>query len=166
MDEEGNQVTAPIPGTAQRFFADQRMLQYIGKLTYNLNADHNLSVTVTGTPNVSGGDGRYAINDRTGNPEVVNAVGQYGALASSRWVNSLDVSAKWAGSFLAKRLLVDASVGYHDQARNVRASDGTSVVTGLFSLAGHHVLKAGVDLEQARFCATTPRSWRAMERER
>lgn len=220
LDEEGNQVTAPIPGTAQRFFADQRMLQYIGKLTYNLNADHNLSVTVNGTPNLSGGEGRYAISDRTGTPEVVNAVGQYSSLASSRWVSSLDVAAKWAGSFLEKRLLVDASVGYHHQARDIRASDGTSagettglgalpqvlwtrteggqhsivefeqlpdpsvcgvsgelcpvlnyfsggpgflsditmdrlqgrgVVTGLFSLGGHHVFKAGVDLEQARF---------------
>jgi hypothetical protein len=124
-DERGFTQTQRIPGTQQFYFADQKSFQYIGKLTYLLNQDHNVSVTVTGTPTSSGGPGRLSINSATGAPEVDRINGEYGAIATQRATNSLDTSLKWSSSFLDKRLLLDATAGWHHQTLSIRASDGT-----------------------------------------
>jgi hypothetical protein len=115
----------PIEGTQRQYFADQRSFQYIGKLTYLLNQDHNVAVTVTGTPTTSGGSGRFSISERTGSPEVSLINGEYGAIATQRNTGGLDTSLKWSSSFLEKRLLFNATVGWHHQNLSIRASDGT-----------------------------------------
>ncbi len=60
----GFQIATPIAGTQETRFADERTVQYIGKLTYLFNPDHNLSMTVYGTPNWSGGADRYCLQPR------------------------------------------------------------------------------------------------------
>jgi hypothetical protein len=125
QDELGFTQTRPIEGTQRLFFADQKSFQFIGKLTYLLNADHNVAVTVTGTPSSSGGSGRFAISERTGAPEVDRVAGEYSAIATQRSTNSVDTSVKWSSSFLEKRLLFNATVGWHHQNLSIRASDGT-----------------------------------------
>ncbi len=47
-----------IPGARQLVFADQRGLQYIGKLTFLANDNNRLSLEVLGTPTTSGGNGK------------------------------------------------------------------------------------------------------------
>ncbi|WP_044191869.1 TonB-dependent receptor [Hyalangium minutum] len=125
QDERGFTQTRPIEGTQKFYFADQKTFQYIGKLTYLLNADHNVAVTVTGSPSSSGGSGKFSISERTGAPEVDRISGEYGAIATQRSNSSLDTSLKWSSSFLEKRLLFNATVGWHHQKLSVRASDGT-----------------------------------------
>ena len=133
LDESGNTVrdssgftqTERIPGTQRFYFADQRNFQFIGKLTYLFNQDHNVSVSVTGTPSTSGGLGRFSISERTGVPEVERIQGEQGALSTQRLVNALDASLKWSSSFLDKRLLFNATLGWHHQDIGIRASDGT-----------------------------------------
>ncbi len=124
-DERGFTQTQRIPGTQQLYFADQKSFQYIGKLTYLINQDHNVSLSVTGTPTSSGGSGRFAISERTGAPEVDRINGEYGAIATQRATNSLDTSLKWSSSFLDKRLLFNATAGWHHQNLSIRAADGT-----------------------------------------
>ncbi|WP_224362971.1 TonB-dependent receptor domain-containing protein [Hyalangium versicolor] len=124
-DERGFAQTQRIDGTQQLYFADQKSFQYIAKLTYLLNQDHNVAVTVTGTPSSSGGSGRFAISERTGAPEVERINGEYGAIATERSTNSLDTSVKWSSSFLDKRLLFNATLGWHHQNLSIRAADGT-----------------------------------------
>ncbi|MBN1206372.1 MAG: TonB-dependent receptor [Myxococcaceae bacterium] len=124
-DEQDFSQTELLEGTRRTFFADQRTFQYIGKLTYLLNEDHNLTVSVTGSPSSAGGDGRFAINERTGAPEVEVVNGQFEAIATQRISNSLDASARWSSAFLEKRLLFNVTLGWHHQDIAVRPSDGT-----------------------------------------
>ncbi|PTL78986.1 TonB-dependent receptor [Vitiosangium sp. GDMCC 1.1324] len=128
-DERGFIKTQRIDGTQDHYFADQRSLQYIAKLTYLLNQDHNVSVSVTGTPSSSGGPGHFSLSERTGLPEVAVINGQPGALATQRISSGLDASLKWSSSFLDKRLLFNATLGWHHQDMAVRASDGTQAGT-------------------------------------
>ncbi|ATB37682.1 TonB-dependent receptor [Cystobacter fuscus] len=127
VDERGFIQTERIPGTQRNYFADQRNFQFIGKLTYLLNQDHNVSVTVTGTPSTAGGEGRFAISESTGLPEVERISGQQGALATQRIANALDTSLKWSSSFLDKRLLFNATLGWHHQVGALLPSDGSAV---------------------------------------
>ncbi|MBM7115058.1 TonB-dependent receptor [Archangium primigenium] len=125
QDATGFTQTETIPGTRRTYFADQRNFQFIGKLTYLFNQDHNVAVSVTGTPSTSGGLGRFSISERTGAPEVERIQGEQGALATQRLASSLDASLKWSSSFLDKRLLFNATLGWHHQDLGIRASDGT-----------------------------------------
>jgi hypothetical protein len=124
-DEQGFTQTQRIEGASRSFFADQRNFQYIGKLTYLLNADHNVAVTVMGAPSSSGGDGRLSISERTGLPEAERINGHLSAIATQRLTNSLDTSVKLTSSFLEKRLLFNVTVGWHRQTLSVRPMDGT-----------------------------------------
>ena len=130
----GFQVATPIEGTRQSRFADDRSFQYIGKLTYLFNPDHNLSLSVYGTPNWSGGQNRYAFS-RDGSAEVCAGLsctayvqGSYDAIATRRTSGGLDVVAKQSSSFLNKTLLVDATVGWHHQDASTLPSDGSGLL--------------------------------------
>jgi hypothetical protein len=129
-DAEGFTLTERIAGTERRYFADQRNLQYIGKLTYNLAPDHTVSLSVAGAPSSSGGPGRFAISGRTGAPETQRVYGHYDAVASQIINNSLDASLKWSSAFLDHRLLVDATLGWHRQDQAIRGSDGSRAGSG------------------------------------
>jgi hypothetical protein len=124
-----------IDGASKSYFADQKGFQYIGKLTYNLSEDHNLSVSVTGSPSSSGGINRFAISERTGVPETELVNGHQSALATQRIANSLDTSIKLSSAFLDKRLLFNVTAGWHHQDVSVRPSDGT-IGGSLEGLAG------------------------------
>jgi len=132
----GFQVSTPIPGTQVSRFADDRTVQYIGKLTYLFDADHNLSVSVYGTPNASGGQGRYAFS-RDGAPEVCTGLsctgfvqGSYESIATRRQNSALDIVARQSSSFFNKTLLLDATVGWHHQDASTLPSDGSGILTG------------------------------------
>jgi hypothetical protein len=127
------QLATPIEGAVQNRFAEERTLQYIGKLTYLFNPDHTLSLSVYGTPAMSGGAGRYAFS-RDGAPEVCSGLsctafvqGSYESIATQRTSGGLDVVAKQASSFFNKNLLVDATVGWHHQNASILPSDGSGL---------------------------------------
>ncbi len=129
----GYQVATPIEGTRVNRFADERTLQYIGKLTYLFNPDHSLSLSVYGTPSWSGGQNRYAFS-RDGAPEVCEGLactpyvqGSLGATASRRTSGALDVVAKQTSSFFNKTLLVDAMLGWHRQDSSTLPTDGSGI---------------------------------------
>jgi len=132
----GYQVATPIAGTQTNRFADERTLQYIGKLTYLFNPDHTLSLSVYGTPSWSGGPNRYAFS-RDGAPEVCEGLsctpyvqGAFGATASRRTSGALDVVAKQTSSFFNKTLLVDATLGWHRQNASTLPTDGSGLSSG------------------------------------
>ncbi len=124
-DELGFAQTDPIPETDATYFADERSLQYIGKLTYLVNQDHNLSLSVYGTPTASGGPGKYGIDPRTGGVEATNLVGSPEALGSIYQSSARDIAAKWSSSFADKHVLVDATLGWHHQDYAQLPSDGS-----------------------------------------
>ncbi|ATB31447.1 TonB-dependent receptor [Melittangium boletus DSM 14713] len=132
----GFQLATPIAGTQVSRFADERTLQYIGKLTYNFNQDHTLSLSVYGTPTRSGGPGRYSFS-RDGAPEVCSGLsctsyvqGSYESIATQRTGGALDIVAKQSSSFFNKELLIDATVGWHHQNASTLPSDGSGLSSG------------------------------------
>jgi hypothetical protein len=113
-------------------------------LTYLINQDHNLTLSVYGTPTSSGGNGSFGIDPQTGASEVCTAPGTgclingpYEALAHRRHADSTDVSLKLASSFADKRILLDATFGWHHQAGGTEPVDGSAVGTnqGMAGLA-------------------------------
>ena len=56
----------PLPGTRRHAIADQRMGQYLGKLTYSPGSNTRIELTHRGTPARSGGKGKYDIPNSTG----------------------------------------------------------------------------------------------------
>ena len=119
--------TEPIPGTATRYFADQGSVQYIGKLTYQLHPDHGLTLSVYGTPANSGGNGRLGYNIDNGSVETDNLNGAYNTIAHRYTQDARDVSLKLSSSFLDKRVLLDANVGWHHQNDTTLPVDGSGI---------------------------------------
>jgi outer membrane receptor protein involved in Fe transport len=165
-------MTTPIPNSKVGRFADERTLQYIGKLTYLFNPDHNLSLSVYGTPTRSGGQGRYAFS-RDGDPEVCTGLsctsfvqGSYDSIATRRTSGAMDIVAKQSSSFFNKSLLVDATVGWHRQNASILPSDGSQLgdAEGLASIPritwrrtrnpGFHTINEFESIDDPSVCAT------------
>ncbi|MBZ4372856.1 TonB-dependent receptor [Corallococcus sp. AS-1-6] len=172
-----SQVT-PIDGSRTSRFADERSVQYLGKLTYNFNPDHSLSVSVFGTPRSSGGSGKYSFSD-DGEPEVCTSLsctafvqGAYEAIATRRSNSAMDIVAKQASSFFDKKLLVDATLGWHHQADSILPSDGSGLGSGEGLSAkpniawrrtrnpGYHTINEFETLPSEDACGTTPEEQR------
>ncbi|RKH44577.1 TonB-dependent receptor domain-containing protein [Corallococcus llansteffanensis] len=164
----------PIEGSQVSRFADERSVQYLGKLTYNFNPDHSLAVSVFGTPRSSGGSGKYSFSD-DGEPEVCSSLsctgfvqGAYEAIATRRENSALDLVAKQSSSFFEKKLLVDATLGWHHQADSILPSDGSGLGSGEGLSArsniawrrtrnpGPHTINEFETLPNADACGTTP----------
>jgi outer membrane receptor protein involved in Fe transport len=126
-DENGFSRTQPIPGTTTQYFADQRTVQYIGKLTWQAAADHTLTLSLYGAPTTSGGNGRFAYRVDDNLVEVDNIAGNFTAYAHRNEQNTRDLSLKLASSFLDKKVLLDATVGWHHQVDRNLASDGRDI---------------------------------------
>lgn len=124
VDAFGDRATRELPGTERSFFADQRSYQYIGKLTWLINPNHNLSVSVYGAPTTSGGIGRLGINPQNGELDKAGA-GQLAAVANKYVNDTSDVALKYASSFMDKKVLLDVSLGWHHQSTKILASDGS-----------------------------------------
>jgi hypothetical protein len=126
-DENGFSRTQPIEGTTTHYFADQRSVQYIGKLTWQAAADHTLTLSIYGAPSASGGNGRFGFRVDDNVVEVENIAGTYSALAHRNETDSRDISLKLASSFLDKKVLLDATVGWHHQVDANLPSDGSAL---------------------------------------
>jgi outer membrane receptor protein involved in Fe transport len=146
VDATGSNITKPLPGGARTFYADEQAIQYIGKLTYLLNQDHHLTLSVLGTPTTSGGNGTYGFDNR-GIPEDSLLEGSYSAHAHKYVASSSDISLKYQGSFNNKKQLVDVTFGWHHQRNATLASDGSNIgdKTGLASIPEVIYRKANPD---------------------
>jgi outer membrane receptor protein involved in Fe transport len=142
-DERGFQQTEEIEGTRRSFDVEQRTFQYIGKLTWAVNQDNQLSVAVYGAPTISGGRGNFGIVPSSGAleaNELNNIRGTYGALAHEYVSSSNDVLLKYSTAFQNKKILVDAVLGWHHEnsgGQFGRPADGSEVGSneGLAGLA-------------------------------
>jgi hypothetical protein len=126
----GFQVGDAIPGTYKTYTADSNTIQAIGKLTYAINADNQLTLTLLTSPTFAGGSGKYSVDPRTGlyesDPRTTSGLaGALTALAHKRTDTAYDASLKWSSAFNNKRVLLDTTVGWHHQDTNVMPSDGT-----------------------------------------
>ncbi|MHB8875329.1 MAG: TonB-dependent receptor [Myxococcaceae bacterium] len=127
-DATGFTQVEQIDGTTRDYFADQRTFQYIGKLTYMVNSDHHVSLSVLGTPTQSGGNGSFDVDPRDGSM-IANILGPYQAQAVAATSNANAVVLKTNSSFLEKNLLVDATLGWHHQDVSSLPVDGSGLST-------------------------------------
>jgi outer membrane receptor protein involved in Fe transport len=98
-NEDGSLQTSPIEGYEQRRFDDRRSISYIAKLTYLINSDNNVELSVNGSN-----------QDRNIPIQFTNRIG------GIRYDESnLAVSLKYAGAFLDKSVLVDVTGGWFHQ---------------------------------------------------
>jgi hypothetical protein len=122
--------TAPIPGTYHPYAAEMQQIQALGKLTYTVNADNNLTLTLLAAPMTSGGNGKYSIDPQTGLAEVDpvasdGIAGPYSTLGHRREYNAYDASLKWKSEFSNKRILLDTTLGWHHQTTALLPVDGS-----------------------------------------
>ena len=126
-DEDGFTITERLEGTGRTYQATQQSNQYIGKLTYQINQDNSLTLSVYGAPTVAGGNGAFGIDPQDGLPEVAAFNGQYSAFAHKYIASSNDIALRWSTAFNNKRLLFDTTAGWHHQESDRLPSDGTAV---------------------------------------
>ncbi len=124
-NEQGKAQVREIPGTAKDYFADSRAFQYMGKLTYLINQDHNVSLSITGTPSSTGGTGKLSIDPRSGGLPGARVArpGSFGL--TETLASTTAVGLKYAGAFLDKKVLLDVNAGYFHQIASTQAADGS-----------------------------------------
>lgn len=124
-DENGDPVVERIPGTREVRPAKERGIQYIGKLTYAMNADNQLELSIFGASSDSGGNGGWGIDPTNGGTE--GAGGDYTAWAHKYVSEATGATLKWSSAFDNKSFLIDATLGWHHQRSARLPSDGSEI---------------------------------------
>jgi len=112
-DADGNFITSRVDGSDRARFDDRRSINYIGKLTFLINSDNNISASVSGNN-----------NDRN----LPSWAPEY--ISGTTWPQSnITASLKYSGGFLDKHLLVDVTGGYFHQNDTFQGlpNDGSTV---------------------------------------
>ncbi len=149
-DANGFSVVQQIPGSERKYFADSRTIQFMGKLTYLINQDHNVSFALNGTPTVSGGLGKLQINPRTGGlPAAQNTRPEDIGNTENR-ANTTALALKYAGAFMDKKILVDANLGWFHQTASTPPADG-SAIGSTDGLAGYALARYSYTRPLTRF---------------
>ena len=116
VNPDGSQAagTTPVPTATRNYFQTQTNYSYIAKLTYLINSDNRISLSIAGTPDT------YAL-------PAANANAAYSASGISGNDNTFDMVLRLNSSFLEKKLLLDVTLGWHHANNNQLALDGTSL---------------------------------------
>jgi len=131
VDAAGNQLFDAIPNSEQRRFGDEKSVNFIGKLTYLINSDHRISLSVVGTPTTGGGDASFALRIpgalAARNPLGIGAytTSTFNAFHYKTNTSAYDVNGQLNSSFLDKRLLLDVRIGWHRQNYTGEPGDGS-----------------------------------------
>lgn len=120
----------PIPAATKTYYADQRGLQYIGKLTYQITDDTRAALSVFGSQETSGGDGSFGLNPLSGQIEVADITGAFSSIANTFHTGTNGASLRLSSAIPALGLHVDGGAGWHHTKRSIRAADGTSLGSG------------------------------------
>jgi hypothetical protein len=127
-DGDNLTITEPIAGTQQSWPAYAQTIQAMAKLTYAITPDHQVALSVYGTPTTSGGRDAFSLSSATGQPEVTpstNILGTPDTLAHIRKNDPIDVNLKFTDAFSNKRVMLDTTLGWHHETNSLLASDGT-----------------------------------------
>jgi outer membrane receptor protein involved in Fe transport len=113
-DTDGYIKSEPLAGTTKTRFNDIRAFSYIAKLTYLVNSDNNISLSVVGSPTTA--TQPYSFNDRR--------IAWNGGFTANN--NTSTVSLRYQGGFLDKHLLADVSLGWFHSTADASPNDGSS----------------------------------------
>jgi hypothetical protein len=134
LDGGGNTITLPngtlqqtaLPSATRNYFQTQTNYSYIGKLTYLINSDHRISLSVAGSPD--------SYTTPMGFPG--SSGGDYSSQGFAGNDNTVDAILRLNSSFLDKKLLLDITVGWHHQNNNVTGIDGSTFGQGEAAIPG------------------------------
>ncbi|MCC6522546.1 MAG: TonB-dependent receptor [Polyangiaceae bacterium] len=117
----------PLEGTQQDWYATERAFQYIGKLNWAIDPDHQLSLSVYGTPTFSGSDSDLGVDNQSGRPEnqVLDMVGNLETIHHRFIGLSNNIALAYKGAFDEKKWLFDAAFGWHYQQSAMLPADGS-----------------------------------------
>lgn len=135
----GFAVNERIPGTDRRIKAQATTLSVLAKLTFRASKNHSFDLLGIYLPTLSGGNGTYGVDARTGQPEVGNTpLGQYDALAGKYRDDASDLNFKWTATTDDKKWTFDTMIGWHHQVASLRGADGSKIGsnTGLAAVPG------------------------------
>ena len=101
-----------VPGSEKTAYSNNTGYQYIAKLTYLVNPDQKLSVSIMGQPTSA-----YGFPPTSGPFDHSQALDLPASF--------LDITGKWSGSFSEKRILADVTVGWHHESAGILPTDGS-----------------------------------------
>lgn len=113
-DDAGFIRSETLAGGRKTAFVDTRAFSYMAKLTYLFNADHNIALSVIGSPGSSSAPLSAQLLSRRSGRNLETA-------------DTTSVSAKYTGSFFEKKVLVDASLGWFRVESSSLPSDGSKL---------------------------------------
>ncbi len=123
----GFNVTERIPGSVTHRRAQGTTVQVLGKLTYAPAKNHTLELLAIYAPTLSGGNGNYGLDARTGLPEVATVLGSYGALGHAYRDNATDLQLEWNALADDNRWDITTVIGWHHQANQMSPVDGSKL---------------------------------------
>jgi carboxypeptidase family protein/TonB-dependent receptor-like protein len=132
----------PIDNSLQRRFGDEKSINYIGKLTFLINPDHRISVSISGTPTTGGNDGAFSLRGASNNRAIRGpnffTTGDFNSLYTKTKFDALDINGQLNSSFLDKKLLLDIRAGWHHQKDEQLPGDGSQLsdIDNVATLAG------------------------------
>jgi outer membrane receptor protein involved in Fe transport len=137
--------TEAVPDSYRAYAAEQQQYQAFGKLTYLINADNNLALSILAAPQRSGGNGRYSIDPQTGLAEVDPVFGDgingsYSSLGHYRTYDAYNTSLKWSSAFNNKRILLDTTLGFNHQDTALLPVDKSEPGSGQGLAGQSHIL--------------------------
>lgn len=115
LNPNGTIATADIPGSLSSRNRQTTAYAFLAKLTFNINADNNISASVQGSPN-------SAITEKALTPTRIAWNGGFTALAPS-----YQASIRYQGGFLDKRLLVDVLAAWFRAESRTEFNDGSQL---------------------------------------
>ncbi|QRK04819.1 TonB-dependent receptor [Archangium violaceum] len=145
-----------IPGTSRTFFADERGMQAMGKLTYRIDPNHFVSLSAITTPTRSGGTDRLTVDPLTGEVrEVINS--QPLALETRELAgNTTTAALHYAGSSMDHGLFLDANLGWSLQTASSRPSDNPGAGPSSGETYAGPVTGVEIVPDAERYCGATP----------
>ncbi len=106
--------TTEVPGAAQQQKDVQRRYNWIAKIQFNLNPDHNITLSYIGSPESF--DGYQLPGDQSANYEL-----KFNHYIQSTQIH--DASARYIGKFLDRKLQTEVMYGYHYQSLDQRPDE-------------------------------------------
>ena len=133
-----------IPGATKQYFADERSVQYIAKLTFLINDDNRISAAVYGTPTWSGGGNSYPFLTQGFGPSPIlfPVTGSFTSTSGKNTNDALDLTVRYTGAYLERKVLLDVGVGWHHQSVDNLPVDGSGAAS-MQGLAGQPLVVWG-----------------------
>ncbi len=103
-DDNGFALNNKVAGSDVKVHTGQTSYQWVGKLSYLIDADNTVSVATYGQPSTQTAHRFQSLQNANANLDTA--------------INSADVIGKYTGKFLDKRLVLDVAAGWHNQRIN------------------------------------------------